>query len=179
MLPKIPYLKQHLCKHFQTKDLRSLKYFLGIEVAQSKEGSVISERKYGLDILKEIGMIDCRQVDSHMDLNEKWMQNKVSHSHIQRHTNQLWKKLIYLSITGLVNLCNLLALINRILSSTFSKTSKRLQDKDYLYEDKGRIQISRYRNVDCVRSPIDKLSTIGYCFLSHQTKRIILKKKSL
>ena len=34
-------LKQHLCKHFQTKDLGILKYFLGIDVAQSRSGIVI------------------------------------------------------------------------------------------------------------------------------------------
>jgi len=33
---------EYLCKHFQTKDLGSLKYFLGIEVAQSKDGVIIS-----------------------------------------------------------------------------------------------------------------------------------------
>ena len=38
----ISQLKEHLCRHFQTKDLESLKYFLGIEVAQSKDGVVIS-----------------------------------------------------------------------------------------------------------------------------------------
>ncbi|RDX72319.1 hypothetical protein CR513_48216, partial [Mucuna pruriens] len=35
---KISQLKQYLFSHFQTKDLSHLKYFLGIEVAQSKEG---------------------------------------------------------------------------------------------------------------------------------------------
>ena len=35
-------LKQHLFKHFQTKDLGRLKYFLGIEVAQFSSGIVIS-----------------------------------------------------------------------------------------------------------------------------------------
>jgi len=29
----ISQMKQHLCDHFQTKDLRKLRYFLGIEVA--------------------------------------------------------------------------------------------------------------------------------------------------
>jgi len=47
----ISQLKEHLCRHFQTKDLGSLKYFLGIEVAQSKDGVVISQRKYALEIL--------------------------------------------------------------------------------------------------------------------------------
>jgi len=51
---RISQLKEHLCNHFQTKDLGSLKYYLGIGVAHSKEEVVISQRKYALDILKEI-----------------------------------------------------------------------------------------------------------------------------
>jgi len=43
---------------------------LGIEVAQSK-GVVIFQRKYALDILKETNMIDCRQVNNRVDLNQK------------------------------------------------------------------------------------------------------------
>ena len=52
----IQKLKQHLFSHFQTKDLGKLKYFLGIEVAQSNYGVVISQRKYTLDTLVDIGM---------------------------------------------------------------------------------------------------------------------------
>ena len=70
---KISQLKEHLCHHFQTKDLGNLKYFLGIEVAQSKEGVVISQRKYALDILKETGMIDCKPLDCPMNPNQKLM----------------------------------------------------------------------------------------------------------
>ena len=46
-------LKQHFFSHFQTKDLGKLKYFLGIEIAQSNSGIVLSQRKYVLDILEE------------------------------------------------------------------------------------------------------------------------------
>ena len=35
-------LKQHLFSHFQTKDLGKLKYFMGIEIAQSNSGVVMS-----------------------------------------------------------------------------------------------------------------------------------------
>lgn len=42
----ITNLKQYLSRQFQTKDLGKLWYFLGIEVAQSKDGLVISQRKY-------------------------------------------------------------------------------------------------------------------------------------
>ena len=64
-------LKQHLFSHFQTKDLGKLKYFFGIEIAQSKSSVVMSQRKYVLDILEEIGMLDCKLVDTSMDPNVK------------------------------------------------------------------------------------------------------------
>jgi hypothetical protein len=59
----IQRLKEHLSLHFQTKDLGPLKYFLGIEVAQSKTGVAITLRKYALDILEETGLLDCRPSD--------------------------------------------------------------------------------------------------------------------
>ncbi|RVW83021.1 Retrovirus-related Pol polyprotein from transposon RE1 [Vitis vinifera] len=67
----IQKLKQHLFTHFQTKDLGKLKYFLGIEIAQSSSDVVIFQRKYALDILEETGMLDCKPVDTPMDPNVK------------------------------------------------------------------------------------------------------------
>ena len=67
----IQKLKQHLFSYFQTKDLGKLKYFLGIEVAQSNFGVVISQRKYTFDILTDTGMLDCKPVDTPMDPNVK------------------------------------------------------------------------------------------------------------
>ncbi|RVW97201.1 hypothetical protein CK203_030010 [Vitis vinifera] len=48
-----------------------LKYFLGIEIAQSSFGVALSQRKYALDILEETGMLDCKPVDTPMDPNVK------------------------------------------------------------------------------------------------------------
>jgi len=58
------------------KDLGYLKYLVGIEVTQSKEGIVVSQSKYVLDILEETYITDCRQVDSPMDPNKKLMANQ-------------------------------------------------------------------------------------------------------
>jgi len=52
---------------FQTKDLEHLRYFLGIEVAQSKDGLVISQRNYAPVILEETRMIKAKHVDIPMD----------------------------------------------------------------------------------------------------------------
>ena len=67
----IQKLKQHLFNHFQTKDLGKLKYFLRIEVAQSNSRVVISQRKYTLDILADIGMLDYKPVNTPMNPNVK------------------------------------------------------------------------------------------------------------
>ncbi|KAH1031330.1 hypothetical protein J1N35_043504 [Gossypium stocksii] len=39
---EIRHLKEHLSLEFEIRDLGPLKYFLGMEVAQSKKGPVVS-----------------------------------------------------------------------------------------------------------------------------------------
>ena len=56
---------------FEIKDLRPLRFFLGMEVARSKKGIDVSLQKYVLDLLKEIGMSGCRPVDTLIDPNQK------------------------------------------------------------------------------------------------------------
>ena len=48
-------LKSFLLGQFHTKDLGMLKYFLGVKVMRSKLGIFLSQRKYVLDLLSEIG----------------------------------------------------------------------------------------------------------------------------
>ena len=50
-------LKQCLAKEFEIKDLEKLKYFLGIEVARSKQRISISQQQYVIDLLKETSMM--------------------------------------------------------------------------------------------------------------------------
>ena len=92
-------LKQHLFSHFKTKDLEKLKYFLGIEITQSKPDMVMSQRKYVLDILEETGMLDCKHVDSPMDPNVKLVPEQWEPLRDLRRYQRLVGRLNYLTIT--------------------------------------------------------------------------------
>lgn len=61
---EIAKLQKQLATEFEMKNLGGLKYFLGIEVARSKKGIFLSQRKYILDLLSEVGLLDCKPVDT-------------------------------------------------------------------------------------------------------------------
>ncbi|MCI25510.1 retrovirus-related Pol polyprotein from transposon TNT 1-94, partial [Trifolium medium] len=56
-LNEIHQLKALLDKKFSINDLGSLKYFLGFEVARSKTGISLCQRKYTLDLLQDSGLL--------------------------------------------------------------------------------------------------------------------------
>lgn len=56
-ISSIEVLKIFLHNFFLMKDLGKLKYFLGMEVAQSKQGISISQCKCTLDILDNMGLL--------------------------------------------------------------------------------------------------------------------------
>ena len=95
----IQKLKQHLFTHFQTKDLGKLKYFLGIEIAQSSSSVVFSQRKYALNILEETDMLDCKPVDIPMDPNVKLVLGQGKSLGDTGRYRRLVGKLNYLTIT--------------------------------------------------------------------------------
>jgi hypothetical protein len=66
---KIIRVMSCLSKPFEVKDFGELRYFLGIEVARSKK--IILQRKYILDLLSDMGMMECRAAPTSMDQNKK------------------------------------------------------------------------------------------------------------
>ena len=56
-IKEIKSVKDLLAKEFVIKDLGNLRYFLGMEIARSKHGLTISQRKNVLDFLKETEVI--------------------------------------------------------------------------------------------------------------------------
>ncbi|GJY36537.1 ribonuclease H-like domain-containing protein [Tanacetum coccineum] len=63
-LNEIEIFKDFLKSKFQIKDLGRLKYFLGIEVLDNKDGICLSQRKYFLEILYEFGLLAAKIIDT-------------------------------------------------------------------------------------------------------------------
>ena len=66
---EIQNLKKHLASSFDIKALGLLSYFLGIEVAYSASGIVLSQHNYIIDHLKDTGKLDCRPAVTPVDVN--------------------------------------------------------------------------------------------------------------
>ena len=66
-LEVVSKFKAFLHDQFKLKDLRSLKYFLGLEVARSSKGISLCQRKSVLELLVEVGQLASRPVSSPME----------------------------------------------------------------------------------------------------------------
>ncbi|KAA0041845.1 cleavage stimulation factor subunit 77 isoform X1 [Cucumis melo var. makuwa] len=70
-IAEIIQLKKSMADEFEIKDLGTLKYFFGMEVARSNEGISYLKRKYTLDLLIDTGMLGYHPVDTPIEFNHK------------------------------------------------------------------------------------------------------------
>ena len=92
-------IKRSLAKEFEVKDLGPLRYFLGMEVAQSQRGIFVSQRKNILDLLKETGMLWCKPASTPMDSKRKLGHEEEGVPVDKGRYQRLVGKLIYLAHT--------------------------------------------------------------------------------
>lgn len=63
--------KAYLNRCFFMKDLGRLKYFLGLEVVKHPTDIFLSQRKYTLDILSEVGLLGARPATTPIEQNHR------------------------------------------------------------------------------------------------------------
>jgi len=91
--------KEYLHSCFRIKDLRPLKYFLGIEVARGPLGLFLCQRKYALEIIDECGLLGSKPMEFPMEENHKLALDSGSTLDDPCRYRHLVGRLIYLTIT--------------------------------------------------------------------------------
>ncbi|CAJ2657582.1 unnamed protein product [Trifolium pratense] len=164
-------VKEKLAADFEIKDLGSMRYFLGMEVARSKDGIVVSQQKYIIDLLKETGMSGCRSADTPMDPNAKLWENgnvPVDNGRYQR----LVGKLIYLSHTR-PDIAFSVSVVSQFMHSPFEehleavyrilRYLKATPEKGLFFRKTNERNVSIFSDADWAGSITDRRSTSGYC----------------
>ena len=93
----IVQVNDYLARQFVMNDLGKLRYFLGIEFATSKQGTIMLQRKYALDILQETGMLGSKDANIPMDPKIHLFEDNVKLKDKKAY-QQLVGKLLYLSL---------------------------------------------------------------------------------
>ncbi|XP_070007278.1 uncharacterized mitochondrial protein AtMg00810-like [Nicotiana sylvestris] len=70
-LALIQQVRKDLQARFKMKDLGELKFFLGIEFLRSKEGILMNQRKYALELVSEMGLAGSRTAVTPLEFNHK------------------------------------------------------------------------------------------------------------
>lgn len=92
-------LKKALEVSFKLRDLGTLRYFLGLEIARSSNGITLCQRKYILDLLTETGLLGCKPASIPMDPSVKLSSeggDLIENPEVYR---RLIGKLLYLTFT--------------------------------------------------------------------------------
>ncbi|XP_031106257.1 uncharacterized protein LOC116010903 [Ipomoea triloba] len=168
----IDSLKSFLGAEFHTKDLGVLKYSLGIEVARSKKGIFLSQRKYVLDLLDDTGLLGSIPCDTPMEQGVKLVAGEGEvFEDLERYRRSVGK-LNYLTITR-PDIAFPVSMVSQFMSSPtrthwdaavrIVKYLKGAPRKGILYADDGHTGVEVFSDADWAGSPDDRRSTTRYC----------------
>jgi Reverse transcriptase (RNA-dependent DNA polymerase) len=170
-LEGIEDLKGHLKYEFDIKDLGTLKYFLGIEIARSHKGLFLTQRKYVLDLLQETGKLGVKPANIPMDYGSKVIANKEPFEDVKLF-QRLVGKLIYLTITR-PDISYVVSYISQFMQNPLKghmelvnqllRYLKLAPGRGILMTNNGQTEIEGYVDADWAGSPHDRKSTTGYC----------------
>ncbi|RVX03526.1 Retrovirus-related Pol polyprotein from transposon RE1 [Vitis vinifera] len=160
-----------LASEFEMKNLGGLKYFLRIEVADQPKAYFYPQRKYVLDLLSEVGLLECKPVDTPIVQNHKLgiypNQKPTDKGRYQR----LVGKLIYLSHTR-PDIAYAVSVVSQFMHCPseehmeavirilrYLKSSPR---KGLMFSKNDHVRVDGYTDADWARNISDRKSTSGY-----------------
>lgn len=167
-------LKAFFSSLFQTKDLGPLKYFIGIEVARSKKGLFLSQRKYVIDLLAETGLTGAKPCETPMIPNEKLTADEGEPLRDPECYRRLVGKLNYLTVTR-PDIAFSVSVVSQFMSSPrtthwdailrIMKYLKGAPGRGLVYKDHGHFEIEGFSDADWAGDALDRESITGNKYL--------------
>ncbi|XP_041025473.1 uncharacterized mitochondrial protein AtMg00810-like [Juglans microcarpa x Juglans regia] len=182
-ISQIEFFKGLLSTHFKTKDLGSLKYFIGLEVSCSPKGIYLNQCKHALDILSDSGQLSTHT--SHFPM-EQHLKLNIEDGNLLPDPcpyRCLVGRLIYLTITrpDIVYVVNILSQFMHAPRVAHMTTATRVLH--YIKSNPGQgiffsssMHITAYTNADWASCPITCRSTTRY-FIQLETSPISWRTK--
>ncbi|XP_020271155.1 uncharacterized protein LOC109846342 [Asparagus officinalis] len=176
--------KRYLHECFHIKDLGSLKFFLGIEVARLRIGISLCQKKYALDILAETGLLGSNPAETPMKQGHKLAlaEGKEIDGAAYR---QLVCRLIYLTITRLEisYLVHVLSQFAQVPRKEYFEAAMRVvgyikgsPGQGILLRSNCDLRLGAYYDSDWVSCPITRRLVSGY-FITIRESPISWKMK--
>ncbi|XP_024024071.1 uncharacterized protein LOC112092343 [Morus notabilis] len=145
-----------------------------MEVARTRKGILISQRKYTIDLLKETGMLGGRPSETPVEVNgkgKKELGNPVDRGRYQR----LVGRLIYLSHTR-PDIAFAVSVVSQYMHSPYEehlvavyrilRYLKMTPGKGLFFGKTNQRQIEAFTDADWAGSVEDRRSTSGYCTMA-------------
>ncbi|XP_047148460.1 uncharacterized mitochondrial protein AtMg00810-like [Vigna umbellata] len=171
-MTEINSIKTLLHNKFQIKNLGELKYFLGLEVARSKKGIHLCQRKYALDILKETGMLGCKPSSTPFLSDTSTLYKADNYLDDPGPYRRLIGKLLYLTNTR-PDLCFSINLLSQFMKSPTNHHYRAVQhvlryikskpSEGLFFGADSQTHIKAFSDSDWATCPTTRRSTTGFC----------------
>lgn len=168
----IASLKQHLHQQFQMTDLGPLRYFLGLEIAYSSRGYLLSQQKYISDILHRAALSDTRTADTPMELHIKLRPSDGVPLDDPTRYRQLVGALVYLTISR-PDIAYAVHILSQFVSAPTSihfaallRVLRYLRGtlrRSLFMSSSSTLELRAYTDADWAGNPTDRRSTTGFC----------------
>lgn len=166
-------VKQILDSTFGIKDLGTLNFFLGIEVAHSSHGISLCQRQDCLNLLHDTGTLGCKPVSTPMEPGSHLYQDDGPLHHDVQSYRRLVGRLLYLTTTRpdiTFAVQQLSQFLSRPTERHFKATQhvlhylKAAPGQGLLLNSSSTLTLHGYSDSDWARCPDSRRSISGYCF---------------